>query len=67
LFLASSFAAARAIASAKMTQKLVHYQTSPKGSARCQTCSQFVPTPACKLVDDPISPNGWCQLYAAKA
>jgi secreted PhoX family phosphatase len=66
-FLGSILAAARASASAKMTQKLVRYQTTPKGSARCQTCAQYLPTPACKLVDDPISPNGWCQLYAAKA
>jgi hypothetical protein len=65
--LGSSLAAAPASAGAKMTQKLVHYQTTPKGSARCQTCSQYLPTPGCKLVDDPIAPTGWCLLYAAKA
>ena len=66
-FLGASLAAARAIADAKMGHKLVHYQTTPKGSARCQTCTQFLPTPGCKLVEDPITPTGWCQLYAAKA
>ena len=60
-------AAARASAGAKMTQRVVHYQTTPKGSARCQSCTQFLPAPACKLVEDPIAPSGWCQLYAAKS
>jgi hypothetical protein len=66
-FVGSSLVAARASAASKMGQKLVHYQATPKGSARCQTCSQFLPAPACKLVDDPITPTGWCLLYAAKA
>jgi hypothetical protein len=65
--LGSILPAARAIAGAKMDHKVVRYQTTPKGPARCQTCTQYLPTPACKLVEDPISPNGWCQLYAAKA
>lgn len=66
-FLGGLIAAVQASASAKMGQKQVHYQTTPKGAARCQTCTQFLPVPACKLVEDPISPNGWCQLYAAKS
>jgi hypothetical protein len=65
-FLGLSLPAVRAGASAKTAQKVVHYQTTPKGSARCETCTQFLPTPACKVVEDPISPNGWCQLFAAK-
>ena len=68
VFLGGGLAAGRvAAAGAKMSQKLVHYQTTPKGSAHCQACTQFLPSPACKLVDDPISANGWCTLYAAKA
>jgi hypothetical protein len=65
-FLGCGLAGGQASADAKMTQKLVHYQTTPKGPARCQTCTQFLPTPACRLVQGPISPSGWCQLYAAK-
>ena len=53
--------------SAKVTQKLAHYQKTPNGPARCQVCSQFQPAPSCKVVEDPITPTGWCLLYAAKA
>ena len=66
-FLGASLAASPAAADAKMDHKLVHYQATPNGAARCQTCTQFVPKPACKLVDDPITPTGWCLLFAAKA
>jgi hypothetical protein len=52
--------------SAKVSQKLAHYQQSPNGPARCQVCSQFLPSPSCKVVEDPITPSGWCLLYAAK-
>jgi hypothetical protein len=53
--------------SAKVSQKLAHYQQTPNGPARCQVCSQFLPAPSCKVVEDPITPSGWCLLYAAKA
>jgi hypothetical protein len=59
--------AVAAAGSAKVSQKLAHYQPSPNGSARCQVCSQFLPAPSCKVVEDPITPSGWCLLYAAKA
>jgi hypothetical protein len=54
-------------ASAKVSHQLAGYQTTPNGQARCQVCSQFLPAPACKVVEDPIVPTGWCKLYAAKA
>ena len=60
-------AASAAATSAKVPHKLAHYQATPNGSAHCQVCSQFVPQPSCKVVDDPIVPTGWCLLYAAKA
>ena len=53
--------------SAKVSHQLAGYQTTPNGGARCQICSQFLPQPACKVVEDPIVPTGWCKLYAAKA
>jgi len=62
-----SLAAAAVAASAKVSQKLAHYQQTPNGPARCQVCSQFLPQPSCKVVEDPITPSGWCLLYAAKA
>jgi hypothetical protein len=54
-------------AAAKVSHQLAHYQTTPKGSAYCQVCGQFLPTPSCKVVEDPIVPTGWCLLFAAKA
>jgi hypothetical protein len=48
------------------------YQNMPKGAQQCGKCNYFLPgTPAtglgqCKLVAGPISPNGWCQLFAPK-
>lgn len=66
-FLGASLAASPAAAGAKMDHKLVRYQPTPNGAARCQACSQYLPNPGCKLVDDPITPSGWCLLYAAKA
>jgi hypothetical protein len=65
--MASGLATTPAAAGAKMSHKLVRYQPAPNAGAHCQTCTQYVPTPACKLVDDPITPTGWCLLYAAKA
>jgi hypothetical protein len=53
-------------ASAKMAQKGVSYQETPKGAARCDNCKFWQPTAACKVVDGVISPSGWCTLYAAK-
>jgi high potential iron-sulfur protein len=60
-------AAARAEAQTKASHETVKYQDSPKGSQRCDNCSYFEPPNACKLVQSPISPNGWCMLWAKKA
>ncbi len=64
---AGGLAAGPAAAAPKMAQPQVHYQTGPNGAQRCRSCIQFLPAPACKLVADPISPDGWCVLYAAKS
>lgn len=66
-FAGAGIAASSAASSAKVPHKLAHYQQTPNGPARCQVCSQFLPQPSCKVVDDPIVPTGWCLLYAAKA
>ena len=42
------------------------YQTMPKGAQRCGLCSSFVAPNACKLVQGPISPTSWCQLFSPK-
>ena len=57
---------APAAAQQKVSQADAKYQNQPKGQQRCDGCVQFQPPNACKIVQGEISPNGWCQLFAAK-
>lgn len=49
------------------------YQDHPNGANMCGKCNYFIPGATakaqgmCKLVAGPISPTGWCALFAAKA
>ena len=52
---------------AKVAQKAVQYQDSPKDGKRCDGCNLFVAPNACKSVDGAISPFGWCVLWVKKA
>ena len=56
----------QAVAQAKVPQKTVTYQDKPKGTDRCDGCSNFQPPNACKLVEGEISPQGWCSLFTKK-
>jgi hypothetical protein len=51
----------------KLSQADAKYQTTPKDDQRCDGCVNFQPPNACKFVQGDISPNGWCQLFAAKS
>ena len=42
------------------------YQDRPNGIQHCEICLQFQPPNRCQLVQGDISPNGWCQFFAAK-
>ena len=53
-------------AQTKVSHEISKYQDQPKNGQQCSTCVQFEPPSACKIVESPISPNGWCQLYSAK-
>ena len=53
-------------ASAKMAQKAVEYQDTPKGDQECSNCSLFQEPNACTLVDGQISPKGWCKFRVKK-
>lgn len=50
----------------------VQFQTKPKGANQCSKCNYFIPgaNPTaegqCKVVAGPITPNGWCILFAPK-
>ena len=51
---------------AKVSQKIVKYQDTPKGELRCDNCALFEAPSSCKTVDGTISPQGWCAVYAKK-
>jgi High potential iron-sulfur protein len=52
---------------AKVAQKIVKYQDTPKGDQRCDNCDLFQAPSSCKNVDGIIAPQGWCTVYRKKA
>jgi hypothetical protein len=58
--------ASKALAQTKLSHEQAKYQDTPKNGQKCSTCIQFVAPASCKLVADPITPDGWCQFYGAK-
>lgn len=64
--IAVTFGARPAAAGGKMSQSSVKYQPHPKGKQQCSNCALFVAPASCKVVEGPISPEGWCQIYAPK-
>ncbi|WP_291577363.1 high-potential iron-sulfur protein [Bradyrhizobium sp.] len=52
---------------AKVAQKVVKYQDTPKGEQRCDNCDLFQAPSSCKNVDGTIAPQGWCIIYRKKA
>jgi len=53
-------------AAAKMSQKSVDYQETPKNDQECSNCSLFQEPNSCTIVDGEISPKGWCKFWAKK-
>ena len=53
-------------AQAKLPPKDIGYQNTPKGGQRCDLCVNWLAPASCKLVAGPISPAGWCSLFARK-
>ena len=51
---------------AKVSQKIVKYQDTPKGEQRCENCVQFEAPSSCKTVDGTVAAQGWCMVYAKK-
>lgn len=52
----------------KLAPASVQYQAQPKGDLKCSGCAHFiVESSTCKLVDGPISPEGWCAVWLKKA
>jgi hypothetical protein len=55
---------AQAPARQKMSKQEAEYQDSPKDIRMCATCTLFEPPNACKVVEGPVSPSGWCKAFA---
>jgi hypothetical protein len=55
-----------AAAQAKLPQKEIGYQNTPKGGQRCDGCANWLPPAACKMVAGPINAAGWCGLFVRK-
>jgi hypothetical protein len=53
-------------AAAKMSQKSVDYQDTPKNDQDCSNCSLFQEPNSCTIVDGEINPKGWCKFWAKK-
>lgn len=51
---------------AKVSQKSVAYQDTPKGDQQCDNCALFQAPDACKYVEGKVSPTGWCNMYVKK-
>jgi hypothetical protein len=57
----------------KVSQASMQYQTTPNDGKQCSHCKFFVPAQdpnangTCQIVDGSISPNGYCQAFAAKS
>jgi len=64
--LAADLAAPAARAGSKVSLAAANYQTTPKGNQRCNVCSQWIAPTDCKVVVGPVSPTGWCSLFAPK-
>lgn len=64
--LGTTLLSSRPAAAAKVSQKIVAYQDTPKGAQQCDNCAQFEAPDLCKVVDGTIAPSGWCKVYAKK-
>ena len=53
-------------AQTKLTHEAAKYQDNPKDGQQCSGCTLFVEPHSCQVVEDPIAPEGWCELFQAK-
>jgi len=61
-----------AAAQQKATKQAMQYQEQPKNGQKCADCLQFIPgqqgaSGTCKVVEGPISAEGWCAAYVKKS
>jgi len=64
-----AFAADPALA--KVSKADVFYRDSPRDGRRCAACRLFTAGESgqgtCAVVDGPVSANGWCMAFSARA
>lgn len=65
--LSGGLIASAASAQTKVSQKAANYQSTPKGMARCNVCTQWQQPSSCKVVQGTVEPTGWCSLYVPKS
>lgn len=51
----------------KVTKASARYQDNPNKGRQCSGCVNFRSPSDCAIVEGPISPNGWCRHFKAKA
>jgi hypothetical protein len=52
----------------KLSKDEVKYQDQPKGTQTCSNCMNFNSAKkTCNRVEGPVSPEGWCVLWARNA
>lgn len=63
----------RSALAGKASKPDFHYQDHPKDGMKCADCAQFLPSQqgtegdgTCRLVDGPISRDGWCMAFTKK-
>jgi len=54
-------------APAKQTKAEARYQDQPNGAQRCGECAHFRPPSDCEVIQGPVSANGWCRNFRARA
>ena len=70
---AAPWAARQAAAQQKATKQAMQYQEQPKNGQKCADCLQFISgakqgaSGTCKVVEGPISKDGWCAAYVKKS
>lgn len=50
-------------AAPKISKTAVGYQDHPEGDKHCGKCRQFVAPDSCKVVDGPVSSQGFCRIF----
>jgi hypothetical protein len=69
---AAPWAVRPAAAQQKASKQATQYREQPKNGQKCSDCLQFIPgqqgaDATCKVVEGPISPNGWCTAFVKKS